>query len=559
MTTDGVEAEPIEPLAIWNIPGIGADTFLTISGFAGQTTAIVGANGSGKSALGYWLQQHAPSANVTRLIAHRRLWFEHAGPDITPAQRMDTGQSMTDLSHRPDSRWLDRSHAHRASIVLFDLLARVNERNARLAALHDRGATHGEIELQVEPSLLGRVNRILSGAGLDVELLLTEESTFDAISTERGVQYPISQLSDGEKSALLLASEVIAGPEGSVQIVDEPERHLHRSISAGLIQAIVAERPDCHFVILTHDLELAASLPRDSTHLAVLSACTWSVDQPTGWDLHIVDEDASLPESARRAILGGRKKILFLEGAPHSLDLRLYELLFPGWTLMATGGCEQVIRAVGGLLASGPHHWLDPRGIVDGDGRSEDEKTALRNRGILALPVNEVESLYYAEQVTKALAGQQAEVLEKDTSELYEAARRGALRAIATPTTPERLAASVAVAILRRTLIKGLPDQEALASGIDPIEISHPSPYPEQLATLNALLEAGDLSGVARLFPIRDTAMRSAVASALGFRRHGDYEAAARTRIKGDASVADALRAIIGTLPELPDDSVHGR
>jgi ABC-type Mn2+/Zn2+ transport system ATPase subunit len=549
MSGKGEDAESDEPICVWTVPPIKADSPVMIPAHAGRITAVVGANGSGKSALGYWLQMNAAGAEVRRLIAHRRLWFEHAGPNITSAARVAALQSMTGWSNQPESRWLDHADPQRASVVIFDLLAKVNERNSRLAALHDDGATTEEIEREVEPSLLVRVNNILREAHLDVELVLTAQATFDAVNAARSARYPISQMSDGEKSALLLASEVIAGPVNSVQIVDEPERHLHRSISAGLIEAIVAERPDCHFVVLTHDLELAASLPHRSTQLAVLSGCQWSGDQTVGWDLHLVDDDASLPESARRAILGGRRKILFLEGEPHSLDLRLYALLFPGWTLMPTGGCEQVIRAVSGLVASGSHHWIEPRGIVDGDGRSASERSALHDKGILALPVHEVESLYYSDAVLIALAGQQGEALERAPKEVYETALDRALGAIKTQGTPERLAASVSEAIVRRTVVDGLPDRHDLAEGVDPIRVSYRSPYPEQLSQLMALIGAKDLDGVVRLFPVRDTPMRDEVAKTLGFRSHGDYEAAARTTIKRDQSLASTLRELVGGLP----------
>jgi AAA domain, putative AbiEii toxin, Type IV TA system len=557
MNSTGEDTGADKPICLWTVPGMMAQPSHMIPARAGRITAVVGANGAGKSALGYWLQQNVAGAPVKRLIAHRRLWFEHAGPNITSADRVSTKQNMAAWSNQPDSRWLDHANPQRAGVVLFDLLAKVNERNARLAALHDGGASSEEVEREVEPSLLVRVNRILSQAHLDVELVLTEQATFDTVSAERGARYPISQMSDGEKSALLLAAEVIAGPERSVQIVDEPERHLHRAISAGLIEAIAAERPDCHFVILTHDLDLAASLPKSTTQLAVLSGCEWSGDRPVGWDLHLVDEDTRLPESARRAILGGRRKILFLEGEPHSLDLHLYALLFPGWTLMPTGGCGQVIRAVGGLVASGAHHWIEPRGIVDGDGRSAGEKFLLNSKGILALPVHEVESLYYSDPVLRALADQQGEMLERAPTDLYDTALARALDAIDTEGTPERLAAAVAEAIVRRTGVDGLPDRHDLINGVDPIRISFSSPYPEQLSRLRTFLGARDLDSVVRLYPVRDTAMRGEVAKALGFRSHADFEAAARTSIRRDKSLSKALLELVGDLPDIPDDTVE--
>lgn len=81
-------------------------------------------------------------------------------------------------------------------------------------------------------------------------------------------------------------------------------------------------------MILTHDLELAAALGRGVGRVYSLTRCTWS-GQAVGWGLFPVDASAEIPESARLAILGGRRELLFIEGEKHGLDLRLYGLLFP--------------------------------------------------------------------------------------------------------------------------------------------------------------------------------------------------------------------------------------
>jgi hypothetical protein len=84
-----------------------------------------------------------------------------------------------------------------------------------------------------------------------------------------------------------------------------------------------------------------------------------------GWELFPVETSAEIPESARLAILGGRRDLLFIEGDRHSLDLRLYKPLFPNWTLFPVGGCDEVLRAVSGLRTSQSHHWLNVCGVVD--------------------------------------------------------------------------------------------------------------------------------------------------------------------------------------------------
>jgi hypothetical protein len=542
------EAQGQGVLCHWDVPGVGADAPVRIVAKSGQSTTVVGANGSGKSALGLWMQQNSGGfSEIRRLIAHRKLWFEYAGPGITSAQRESTRSTVINWSRQHESRYLDHADSQRASIVLFDILARVNHQNARMVEMYRRNASPQEVETQLGPPFLDRLNSIFRAAGLVIELKLTDAQTLNAVNSASGAEYPIFQMSDGEKSALLLAGEVLTTAERSIYIIDEPERHLHRSISAGLVEAIIADRPGSHFVVLTHDLELAAALGGGSGQVYSLTGCTWTGQGADGWRLFPVDESDELPESARLAILGGRRQLLFLEGDGHSLDTRLYKLLFPEWTLFPAGGCNEVIRAVTGLRTSQPHHWLSARGVVDGDGRDENEKSSLRDRGILALPVSEVENLYYSDVVIRAVAARQAESVDESADSLTNKAKVAALQALGDDGTPERLAGGLALSMSRRRLLQALPT--AIDATLPSIIVNVPSPYPELLSRITALLDKADLDGLIRLLPIRDTALRAQVARSLRFQNFADYEAAARVRIRNDAPLAAAVRGLIGPMP----------
>jgi hypothetical protein len=534
-------------LCTWDVPGLGADAPIHIAAKTGRSTTVVGANGSGKSALGFWLEQHSGGfSGIKRLIAHRKLWFPHAGPEVNSAQREMMRSNLIQWGRQPDSRYLDHADGQRASLVLFDLLARVNYENAQMVRVFQAGGSPQEVRAQFGPPLLDRLNAIFRAAGLVIELSLTDAQTFNAVNSAGATEYPISQMSDGEKSALLLAAEVLTAPEGSVCIVDEPERHLHRSISAGLVEAIIADRPDSHFVVLTHDLDLAAALG-SSGQIYSLTGCAWAGQGAEGWQLYPVDASAEIPESARLAILGGRRELLFIEGETHSLDLRLYKLLFPDSTLFPTGGCDQVIRAVTGLRTSHSHHWLNARGVVDGDWRTEDEKSSLHARGILALPVSEVENLYYSDAAIRAVAARQAESMDESADDLANRARVAALEALREDSAPERLAAALARSALRRQALEKLPTSFETTSSSITVEI--PSPYFEILARISELLDAGDLDGLIQLVPIRDTALRNRVARSLRFQNYTDYETAARVRIREDSALADRMRDLIGPMP----------
>lgn len=545
---ESAELHEPEVLGHWDIPGLAADAPVRITAKSGQSTTVVGANGSGKSALGLWMEQNnGGPAGIRRLIAHRRLWFEYAGPAITSAERQSTGRNVSTWSRQDDSRYLDHANAKRASIVLFDVLARVNHENALLVDMYHEGASRQEVETQHGPRFLDRLNAIFRAAGLAIELKLTDEQTLDAVNRVSGAEYPIFKMSDGEKSALLLAGEVLTTDEGSIYVIDEPERHLHRSISAGLVEAIIADRPDSHFVVLTHDLELAAALGKGSGQMFSLTGCTWAGESPGSWQLFPIDASDELPESARLAILGGRRELLFIEGETHSLDMKLYTLLFPEWTLFPTGGCDQVIRAVTGLRTSQPHHWLSARGVVDGDWRDEDEKLSLRARGILPLPVSEVENLYYSADVIRAVAARQAESVDESVDALVDLATTRALSALGADGTPERLAASLALTAARRHLLAELPT--TIDASSTSISVTVASPYAQLLTTIADLLRASDLDGLIRLLPVRDTALRAQVARSLRFQNIADYEAAARVQIRNDSTLAAAVRTFIGPMP----------
>lgn len=537
-------------LCTWDIPTVGEGTSLTVEATPGRVTAVVGANGSGKSALGYWLQKNGGDAKVERLIAHRRLWFEHASPDLTPASREQLRTDMLRWASTPDSRWRDHAQQGRPGASLYDLLRRQNERNSALADLHDAGQDHVEIEAQIREAPLRQLNRVLAQANLEIRIELVSGDSLEAVHARRGARYPITEMSDGEKSALLLAAEILTKEAGTVQVIDEPERHLHRSISAGLISAALTERPDCHFVLLTHDLELASSLPRDTSTVVVVTDTIWSGQDPVAWDAHAVDLNAQVSETARSAILGGRRNILLVEGTKDSLDLGLYRALFPNYALKAAGGCDEVIRSVSGLRASAEHHWVDARGIVDLDGRTDEEIEALANKGIRALPVCEIESLYYSTPLMAALAEQQAKALEVQAFDLTSTARADALTELGRAGTPERLAKNVTRSVMQRRLIERLGQETDGDLTHTTVSVEVPSPYPALLAEYRAALEAGDLESLTRSFPVRDTGMPGRVASALRFKSVGDMEAAARSLVARAPEPAQQLRNIIGPIPE---------
>lgn len=534
------------PLEQWDVPDSDGQTTRLIA-MAGLATVVVGANGAGKSALGWRLEQ--TGRNVKRLLAHRKLWFETPGPDVASSQREKLSTNFKSWSLDAASRYLDHGNTQRTGVVIFDLIARYNFENAQLAE-QVRGGVG--VPREVAKSVFERLNVIFAGAKLPLSFSLTEQSTIQVLNSARGAAYPISQMSDGEKSALLLAAEILSSPADITFIIDEPERHLHRSISAGLVAAVMTARSDAHFVILTHDLDLAKSLPEATTAKYVLNDCAWQGQSVVSWDLHAVDPTGTLPDDARRSVLGGRTQMLFLEGGEASLDSGLYGLLYPGLTLTPVGSCDRVVRAVGGIRDSAEHHWLEAVGIIDADGRQPEEIATLNSRGILVLPVSEIESVYFMTPVLKAVAERQAESLGLKATQLHGDAITAALKALGQGDAPQRLAASVAEKIIYRKATERLPDRATIATGATTVTVEIDSPYRDLLKDYTVLLADNDFEGLLGQFPIRDTSARNAVANALHFKSFADYQAVVLTRLRADAGLALQVRDVLGPLPLRP-------
>ena len=61
----------------------------------------------------------------------------------------------------------------------------------------------------------------------------------------------------------------------------------------------------------------------------MLRSCQWSGSECIAWDAEILEPNSELPPELKLAILGSRKRILFVEGQPGSLDFSLYKCSFP--------------------------------------------------------------------------------------------------------------------------------------------------------------------------------------------------------------------------------------
>ena len=529
---------PEAAIATWSIPRVDREVLL-IDPAVGEVITVVGANGTGKSALATHLAAQTPKAKLHRVLAQRKIWFRNSGPDISASGREQMTGNLEYWNSTTDSRFLDHADGQRTDIALFDLLGKIAAEDHRIAelALTERRSPE-EIDDIIGTRLFGVLNAVLESAGLLIRVKTTDKQTFNAVHRELGNEYPIAQMSDGERSALLLAAEVLVAPGNCIILLDEPERHLHRSISAGLVEALVDARTDCSFVVLTHDLDLALGLSARPGKVLAALGVEWSDNAAVRWEIEELTTEATLTEDARRGILGGRRRILFIEGTGGSLDYSLYSLLFPTWTLSASGSCEWVIRSVGGIRETQGHHWVHAAGIVDGDGRSEHEREALKTKGIHPIKVSEVESLYYLPAVLTAVATKLTELDGIDTEKRVSSAKAAGISALAANQGLDRIARKLATDEVSRKLVTGV-----LSEVTDPIiTFSLPSPYAQIRSRLGELYTDDNYEELVRLASIRDSAFRDKVSTALGAHSKEQYQSAARRAIAESPTLIAHLR-----------------
>ena len=359
----------------------------------GDQLFIVGPNGSGKSAL---MQQFSQNHGGKWITAHRQTWISSARHDLTPEGRQRSGMNRAISRTADNNSGVDWSH------ILYDLEAQENAIEKSIAQhVRDGKISEAEKIAAESPLPFNQMNELLELGGLKVTL---EKATDHSILARhpQGESFSVVEMSDGERNAMILAGHVITAQPGTVFLIDEPERHLHRSITQPFLSALFDLRSkDCAFIIATHEIALPVGNP--DAQILMLRSCQWVWD--VAWDAEILEPDDQLPEGLKRAILGSRKRILFVEGdSDKSLDFPLYTALFPDISVISKGGCEEVQKAVLGLRGTSDKHHVEAFGLIDRDDRMDEAVEKLAERGVFALEVYSAEALYYCSDAIAAIA-----------------------------------------------------------------------------------------------------------------------------------------------------------
>ena len=138
----------------------------------------------------------------------------------------------------------------------------------------------------------------------------------------------IRALSRGEKAALYYLAATLLAPPQALILVDSPTLFLHPTSVGILWSRIERARSDCRFVYDTNDANFASGQARRTA--------IWIKDYDAAdhsWRYQII-EGGELPDEIFLQMMGSRRPILFTEGdTSHSIDMRLYSVVFPEFTV----------------------------------------------------------------------------------------------------------------------------------------------------------------------------------------------------------------------------------
>lgn len=503
----------------------------------GETLFVLGANGTGKSSL---LQRLATNArhNARRIAAHRQTWLQSNALTFAPSQKETMEKQVRTWDSTPQSRWMEQNAGQRASITLYDLIDAENVEARSIANAIRSGDIYKAQELARKQAPIAKINELLALSGIPVAISVEGG---DRLMASKGgsTLYGAAELSDGERNALLIAADVLTAKPETLLVIDEPERHLHRSIISPLLTQLFQYRRDCSFVVASHDLMLPVDNP-DAKVLLVRS-CKFSGQNPVGWDVDLLAPDADIDDALRQDILGARRQLIFVEGEDSSLDKPLYSILFPGASVRAKRSSRDIEHSVRAIRAAESVAWLRAWGVVDNDGRDREEVAELHSQGIFALPFFSVESIYYHPDVISGVAARQSTVIGGDGDSRTIAAIDAAIDAVLPHL--ERLAARGVEKALRRRIYQNLPTQAQIREGKRiVIDLDTDAIVKQETDTLNSAASEKDWLRLITRCPVRETPALDAIARAVGLRNRHQYEAAVLQMLRGDSAFLSLVR-----------------
>jgi ATPase subunit of ABC transporter with duplicated ATPase domains len=233
-----------------------------------NSVIIIGANGSGKSKLGAWIEKNY-AQNTHRIGAQRSLEFGTYIKQMSYEQatnKLISGSEEQTQNHDHRWKWDGEKWDYTSALlvdyesVLSAVWAKQTKQESEYIAKCRERDHLGQSHDAVPEMVVDKLSRIWSTVFPHRNIHFTDGKVTASFTLgENLVQYKGKDMSDGERVALYLMCQALGVPENKTVIIDEPELHLHRSIMNRLWSAIEQARQDCLFIYITHDTQFAAN------------------------------------------------------------------------------------------------------------------------------------------------------------------------------------------------------------------------------------------------------------------------------------------------------------
>lgn len=377
--------------------------FFTKLNFFSSNIVAIGANGSGKTTLSNNLKKYLPNTGV--IISAQKVLiiptfsgvsnFINTNEKLQKSQSADKSLKVTYSTESNGNSWSIMTQlGGEFQILLDNLLAERNIIRNKFCDSVQKGQTTSDVPItkldraiKIWNSLIQhRVLECNDGINITLKTLVGSDN------------YPAHQMSDGEKVTLYLIAHVLQAPSSGFIIIDEPEMYLHKTILKKLWDILEQERQDCIFVYLTHDLDFATS--------RTTAKKVWikSFVHPDIWEIEDIPEN-ELPEPLLLELLGSRKNILFCEGRKGSIDEKIYNIIFPDFTVTPVDSCFAVINYTKAFNKL-PNVTTKAYGLIDSDHHGSERLRKLELENIFSFSMTEPENLFFDEDFLKIMADQ---------------------------------------------------------------------------------------------------------------------------------------------------------
>ncbi len=342
-----------------------------------HSLVVIGANGAGKSKFGMAIAANHKEESIVLSALHSLYYIRAKEEEENELIKSNFDEMITQLLEEEYIAALGLKEQFQLGVELSPAQTRLD----KLQSIWQRILPHSRIAVR--------------GSKLEVMQFSEKDHT-----KQYNISYQPSKMSEGEKIVFYFICSLLFAKNNALVIIDEPEMHLHRSIMNSVWNTLEEERPDCTFVYLTNDLSFAAS--RRSSKAIWIRSFNGSC---LSWDYDIMNPTDSFDQEIYMEILGSRKPILFIEGnESSSIDIRLYPHIFPEYMVKPLGGCTKVIESTKAMSDLKGVHFLQTKGIVDRDRRTDDEVIYLRHRNVYVPNVAEIENFFLLPQSIRLVA-----------------------------------------------------------------------------------------------------------------------------------------------------------